>query len=142
VALHISNRYSTSGHTRCSVSHLVTCSATFLILASSDSSLKFCSSKRNFSYSLKRKIKLCQIRAHRWPQNLATITNLSSRKCCTKNFHNMSKCGRAPSCWKIIMTLFERRNVKVQYSGDVLCVFGDRAFRNPNTRIIFRTQRI
>jgi hypothetical protein len=40
--------------------------------------------------ALKERIKRCQIRTPRWPENWPTPANPSTRKCCTKNFHNTS----------------------------------------------------
>jgi hypothetical protein len=86
----------------------------------------------------KDKIKRCELRAPRWPQNLTTFYNTSSRKCCTTNFHVLRNAtvrrlagGRS---WNGLSGGMEGYNIHY----DVFRAFGDRASQIPT--IIFRTQ--
>jgi hypothetical protein len=90
----MSNLYSTSCHTCCSIS-TVTCSAASLILALKlIQVLNSVMSHHNINaihyIAPKQKIKWSQIRVPRWAKKLTNPAKQSSRKCSTKNFHNLS----------------------------------------------------
>jgi hypothetical protein len=92
----VTSRYTTSCHTRCSMS-LVTCSAASHMLAFKLFRSRICPYKDNSLHSPKEKIKRCQIRIYRRSQTRRPHTLKDSRDTNT----GVGKCNGATS-WHLV----------------------------------------